>query len=654
MKARIGIAGLVLAASAAHTQMPQVPPARTVQQDFDAATALDETGAPAARLAAWEALERRVAGNRRSRALMQLRKSSALLALDRKDEAVAAARAGLAGLPATDPSLREDRLIALMSLGRVAEAAVDYPSAADAYAQAEGLAQSPVEKLMTLNALIGVQTFTDPDRAAAAVARADAVLAQTQTGPKVQATFRRLNAERLLNRGDFAGARGEAKAAVRLLGGLTGRTDLDDVAARSDFAVAAMLGGDPDAAREYMAMTGAGRLPKSNFDPAVSMRVPDCGGEAGLKPQDMAVVEFSISDGGQVVSARPIYAAGGGAVAQEFARTALDWSWTPEQVKQLPPFFRYRTRVEMRCSAAFKRPSVGDFLDTALTRWLTDHDVAVADAPPGADVAALPAARAELAALEAKRGRDALALVPVLRRIAQNSVTPREEAHAASAQALTIAQASGMTGAPLLAIELGEWRSRGADGLRDDDWAEAAKAALAGRYARDAEARTAIRMILAQTGRGKPDRAIPYLQAVATDGGLAKGSALRAAALVQLASLEQAQGDVAAARAAFAKSGLSADQCSLVDTPPRFLGAGGTFPREAMQWGFEGWTLSEFDISAEGKVLNVRPVLSYPPFVFTKAGTQTIAGARYARSFRPDGGLGCGGSSQRVKFLMPG
>lgn len=73
-----------------------------------------------------------------------------------------------------------------------------------------------------------------------------------------------------------------------------------------------------------------------------------------------------------------------------------------------------------------------------------------------------------------------------------------------------------------------------------------------------------------------------------------------------------------------------------------------------MQWGFEGWTLTEFDISAEGKVLNARPILSYPPFVFSKAGAQTIAGARYAKSYRPDGGLGCGGSAQRVKFLMPG
>lgn len=200
---------------------------------------------------------------------------------------------------------------------------------------------------------------------------------------------------------------------------------------------------------------------------------------------------------------------------------------------------------------------------------------------------------------------------------------------------------------------MSEWGSRGADGWRDDDPVKAAEAALAGRYAQDPDARTAIRMILADATRAKPAKAIPYLQAVAADRELASTSALRPAALVQLASLEQARGDVAAAKAAFARSGLTADQCSLVDSPPALLRVGGTFPEEAMRWGFEGWTLIQFDIAAEGKVVNERTVLSYPPFVFSEAGAKTIAGARYAKSYRPDGGLGCGGSAQRVRFAMP-
>jgi hypothetical protein len=37
----------------------------------------------------------------------------------------------------------------------------------------------------------------------------------------------------------------------------------------------------------------------------------------------------------------------------------------------------------------------------------------------------------------------------------------------------------------------------------------------------------------------------------------------------------------------------------------------------------------------------------------TKAGTETMAGARYSKTYRPDGGLGCGGTSQRVRFVLP-
>lgn len=641
----LATAGLATAAAAQQAQ--------TVQQAFEAAAALDRSGTPAARLAAWEALERRVANNKRNRALARVRKSAALLALDRKDEAIAAARAGLSELPASDLSLREDRFLAQLALAQVAEAALDYATAADSYRIAEATAETLNEKASVWIGLIRTETFVDPGRAAATMVRADKALTGVKVEPKLAATFRRLDAERLLNGGDFAGAQREARAAVKLLGGLTERTDLDDVAARSDYAIAAMLAGKTDAAREYLAMSGAGRISKGSFDPGIAMRAPDCGGEAGLKPADMAVVEFSIGDDGSVIRSTPVYAAGGGAVALEFARAALDWSWTPEQVKALPPFFRYRARVEMRCSTAFDRPSVGDYLDGRLGAWLAERDIPLASPPEGSDALVLPGQRANLAAIEARNGARSLQLVPALQMIARNRVAPREEAHAAAVRALAIADANAISGAPRLAIELGEWGTRDADRWRDEDFITLGQTALAGRYAADPEARAAIRMILAQALRRSAQRARQYLAQVAADTALAEGNPLRAAALVQLASLEQEQGDAAAAKAAFDKSGLAADQCSIVDKPPRLVKVGGTFPNEAMQWGFEGWTQVQFDISADGKVLNERAVISYPPFVFTGAGRKTIAGARYEKSYRPDGGLGCGGSTQRVRFVMP-
>ncbi len=202
------------------------------------------------------------------------------------------------------------------------------------------------------------------------------------------------------------------------MGGLTTRVDLRDVSARSDTAIAALLAGDPESARKYMAYTGAGRLPKGSFDPAVQMKAPACGGEGGLKPADMAVIEFSIGDDGTVTSSTPIYAAGGGPVALEFARAALGWSWTPEQVKTLPRFYRYNIRLEMRCSTEFQRPSIGDFMRASLENWMLEKHLVVPAKDDASDALALPRQRAALAAAEAKgedSARPAAAPLPVAR-----------------------------------------------------------------------------------------------------------------------------------------------------------------------------------------------------------------------------------------------
>jgi outer membrane biosynthesis protein TonB len=172
-------------------------------------------------------------------------------------------------------------------------------------------------------------------------------------------------------------------------------------------------------------------------------------------------------------------------------------------------------------------------------------------------------------------------------------------------------------------------------------------------YANDSKARSAILLLIAERTESRSRRAV-LLQQVADDKGLAANDPLRVGALIRLASLQQQAGETATARATFERSGLAASQCAILDAPPHFLSAGGVFPNEAMAWGFEGWTKTQFDVDADGRVLNQRAVLSYPPFVFTKAGVQTVAGARWSKTFRPDGGVGCGGLSQQVRFKMPG
>lgn len=644
----IGVALLAACAVPASAQQPQTP-----QQLFEAGAALESKGDWAGAKSAWERLEQAAKGNKRTRAIALVRKGNALFQLGEPDAAVAALRASLIDLPEADASLREDRQQAHLILGRVAETGLDYATAANEYARAEQLAGSPSGKLSALLGLASVQTFTDPSAAAATLNRAGAALREVKVARDVEALFARRHALLLLNNGDFAGAREHAKRAVRLLGGLSTRVNLDDIAARGDTALAMLLGGDPDNAREYMAYTGAGRIP-GGFGPGAEMRAPDCGGEAGLKPADVAVVEFSIGDEGQVTLATPIYAAGGPGVALEFARAVREWSWSPEKVKELPAFFRNRARIEMRCSTAFERPSIAKFLEADLAAWLAAKGAPL-PAVEGADAALVAGQRAALEAAEAG-GADRIAAVPHLFQLAMSSVTTREEINALARRALAIAEANGAPPTARLALDLIVQRSEDVETWGSRRYTRRLEALAAKpEYAGDPRARAAALLLLADAlpdGRGRAQ-----LDGVAGEARLAANDPLKVGALIRIASMEQAEGKPEMARAAFEKSGLSADQCALVDKTPKMLsiGAGSNaFPQEAIRWGFEGWVATEYDISADGRVPAARAVLAYPPFVFSPAGEKVFRSARFEKTFRPDGGLGCGAQVSRVRFQMPG
>lgn len=634
--------------------MAQQPAARSIQQNFDNATALHDAKNFSGALAAWEALEARVAKNPRSVAIVRVRKSATLMALARPDDAVSAARAGLATLPANDPSLREDRYNAFNHLAQIAETSLDYASAVDAYRQAEGIALTPALRVAALRGLVETETFVDPQAAMADMARLETVSAPLTIDAQGRSILLGVKSQLLMNRGDFAKAQAEAARAVKLLGGLTTKTDLFDVAARSNYAIAALLAGKAEAAREYMAYTGAGRLPKGEFRPAGEMRVPDCGGEAGLKPNDLAVIEFSIEDDGSV-SATPIYAAGGGAVALEFARAVRGWSFDPAQIKDLPPFFRQRARVELRCSTGFERPSLGRYLGSELDNWLITKKVAVGEFQTSDAPAGVPRLIQRLAALEAQHGPDALALVPALQAIARNAATPREPTNVFARRSLNILTANAAPPLARLAADTLVWGSAASEGSDGNSYRHLVEAQLqTPPYSEDGQTRAALRLLLADSRRAR-DRARTraLLEQAAAEPGLAANHPLRVGALIRLASLEYADGKPAEARAAFDQSGLAANQCALVDAPPKHLRSGGTFPVEALRWGFEGWTQVQFDIGADGKPVNERTLVAYPPFVFTDGGRAVVRASRFEKSFRPDGGLGCGGTIQRVSFRIP-
>ncbi|MEG3082509.1 hypothetical protein U1707_02535 [Sphingomonas sp. PB2P12] len=655
-------AGMMLAAGGLVPAGAQTP-TTTLQQDFDAAAALDAAPDRAASLAAWEKLEARTKSGSRSRGIVLVRKAPTLFALNRADDSVKAARAGLALLPADDASLAEDRTRAFLILGQVAIDTLDYAGAVTALQQAEASAISTPDKLGAMLSLVGAQIFIDPPAAAATLERSDAVVATMKLDKSAAARFARARTILKLNTGDIGGARASALQAIRLLGGLeTNKIDVMAASARSDAAIAFLLGGNADEARRYMAYTGAGRMVKGSFDPAAEMRSPDCGGEAGLKPQDVAVVEFDIASDGTIDRAAPIYAAGGGQVALEFARAVKGWSWPADKVQAIPAFYRYHVRVEMRCSTAFERPSISGGLDGVLEQWLTSKGVAVAPAPSGPQAAAVAGQRADLAAATAQ-SPSSLRTLAAIYRLTSNPTVAREERAALYARGLAIATANDAPPSARLTFDLPGRIDAVTDIWKPGVYQRTLTPMVSEPvYANDPQARAAIRLMIvdgtvSRTRKSdKNDTSIVLLRQVVDDMALQPNDPLRVGALIRIASIEERNGQIDAARATFAASGLTPSQCAIMDAPPKMVSMPGSeaFPMEAQRWGFEGWTQVQFDVGADGTVINERALLSYPPFIFSEAGKKFFTRVKFAKTYRPDGGLGCGATINRLSFKLPG
>jgi tetratricopeptide (TPR) repeat protein len=633
---------------------PEAPAAQSVQQAFDAATALSDAGKNAEALVAWDVLETRVTRNARTRAIVRLRKGLPLLRLRRLDEAAASIRAGLAALPATDATLVQDRTDALLALGVIAKAGLDYAGAVEHYRAAAMIAPTPVYKLSALLGEVSAQTFVDPEAGLATVAAIETMISGTSTDARSKAIAKIAISELNLNLGRFETAHAAAREAVRLLGGLTLRLDLLDVAARGNVALAALKLGKRDEAREYLRYTGAGNS-KTNINPAQQLVPPDCGADTGLRPDDIGVIEFSVSDEGEVIDSAPVYASRQGQAALAFARAARGWSWTADKLKELPAFFRTRVRVEIRCSTAFQRPSVGSLLSQDLAGWFESKGVKFDEVGSSSSFAArLREDRARLA--EARGAGSGAATAAALYLVAANPSVGTDETATLAREALAIATREGAPPAARLMIERLIWQSV-AEGDQSRRYRDALAAALTAEpYAGDPTARAALSLFLVEAlGRRDLDRSRQLLRQVGEGTALPPAHPLKVGALVRLASLEQGKGEVAAARSAFERTGLSAQQCALLDAPPRLraLNAGASaYPREAVGWGFEGWVRAQLDVDAEGRPVNPRVVVAYPAFVFSDATIKMANNARWEKSFRPDGGLGCGGLPFPVRFQM--
>jgi hypothetical protein len=585
-------------------------------------------------------------------AAVNVRKGGCLVQTGRLAEGAAAIERGLPTLKAQGEAFGSDVRDAYLVLGAVAADRFDYDQAALHY-RAAADAVKGIARVLPLMRLSQVTMFDRDGRALAAAGEARQLALTTPEYDKkdvaaVQSQYARV----LLNEGRAAEAYRILKDSLSKQGGLTNRVGLNDIATRSDLAIAALQNKQFDEARTYLAYTGAGRMQDTPFNRAATMAAPACG-EGGVSADDMAIVQFSLESDGRVVNVSPIYATGGRRAAVAFASAVRDWSWRAEDAAKIPALFRYTTRVELRCSKAAESKGITNPLREAAMTWL-DGRVGAAPWEDLSDAAALPIQRAALE--RARQAGDQVAIARAALALANSSVTNEEEATTLLDTAATASRAANASMPVRNFIGLRQIGMKRADVAQS----RADLRTLLGNadYANEPLSADTLRLLISQPA-GKtppPDDAATLQAAVADDPALPVNHPLKVAALLGQANVLAAKGDLAGAHAAFERTGLTGEQCAELGLSPTMRSSGASFsdyPMAAVRMGFEGWVVAEADVTADGRTAVPRATIAYPPFVFDEAAVGIAKDARYTSSFRPEGTLACRGVRIPIRFLLP-
>lgn len=694
----IGIAALLASAPAGLTAAeplaspPAAPapapasvqaPAQTLQQRFDAASAAAEAGNCAVALPLFEQLARdpRIKPGSLPAATIAVRRGQCLIATGADADGEELVTAGLPVLEKAGDPFVLDVDQAYLALGKAALLRYDHDHAVAWL----GRAAQSTARAVQLDALwqLAMATAFDGDRVA--IATADKGLALLQGAGKAAdrtvAAFLTVRGRTHMNLGEIDAALADLKRALSLTGGFgVSGVRLDDVSLRSDLAQAWLLKGNKEEARRALAYTGAGRIAQSPFLAAERMDVPECGPEFGLRPEDSAVVEFSIGNDGRVDSALTTYSRGGFTTAAAFAGAVREWAWEPARIAKLPLFYRALVRVELRCSRTGgglpgpDQPMLGRF-----AAWA--GKILGTAAPQEGTWQQREAALRSLAAAREAAGDRRAAGAALTALVLNDPTTTRARLDAidrASAMLAGVAPTPADPGViETLALlrylrAMAEARLMVSEAAQGQVELRGAKAAAARREA-GTKLALALRdpliagdpvvgdaLLLQIEARPEAKRAIAAdvdpVRQVAEDARLPESHPLRQLALLRLANRAAKDGQLQAARDYFTRTGLTEQQCSVLGDLPRMRNTNsgpGAYPMEALMMGFEGWVKVEFDIQADGRTAAPRALIAYPPFVFVDAATGMAKGIRYDSSYRPSGQTACSAHAEFINFVIP-
>ena len=656
--------------------------ATTIQQDFDAAEALLDAGKVADARNAFTALLARFSPTSQGKAvsLVRARLGSALIATGEADQAEPILVAAVSGLKGTSQPDIEERGVALYDLGRARESIGSLDAAAESYRAAVASGAFPAGGASDIGARAALARSVIWSNPAQARQLLDGLLAlPPETFGKSQdqrALLQTLRGRVELNANNPTEAKRWFAMAARTAGGATTTSvSLADVRIRGDLALANFKLGNMAEVQRFAALSGAGQLINEGLALASQTPLPACAPLTGLATDAVAVIEFGIAENGRTVGVTPIFADGGadgGTTNGDrpeilFVQAVRDWFWAPDKLAKLDPFWRQAVRVELRCFT--NRPDSDPVLRSFQAEGAAWYDrLGVRDLPglPDNDASALSLLRAELSRRETADRDQPQQLLPALVALASNAAAPVAERRAAIVRwtALTrqfdppfdvrtdfrLTEINWLSDPIPSLVEILRFKRKQQTALLNEIEASG-----------QGESRPAmlVRLRLGETlaeMKNRTDAKELFAHIVASPEAIVPaGDAIRISALLRISNMAAAASDMATAADALAATGLTPEQCSLVDIRPEGINnkiSSSAISTEARRWGNGGFVKAGFDITADGHTTNIRTIVAAPPFIFSAATEKAISQHRYRPVFRPGNTLGCTGTVVPVRFLV--